>query len=117
MNVPFGSHISKMAMMISLVVIGAVATQVDGLVIFLGQKHAEKNHLAITSSYLTKEQQKQSNAYAKYLMGLLHEYRGHHEEAATYFAESKQYDPDSALTRIHLGVNLAQIGKKEEASV
>lgn len=68
-------------------------------------------------SVLTQEEEIKSSAYASFIAGVWHENAGRSEDAIRFFEKSKELDPTSARTRIHLGVNLMNAGYHREASL
>src|SRR3989344_6595573 len=103
----------------AVVVLGFVALAVTILNqkgYFLVWRDGLKAKTAFVQRYQTLAERRKANAYLNYLYGLLHEHREEHEDAALRFRAAKAYDPESVLSRVHLGVNLVHLGRKDEAA-
>lgn len=67
------------------------------------------------ASFRTEAMAQRSLAYQYFIRGVLTENLGNYSKAAALFGEAKAHDPQAALPRIHLGVNLARAGFREDA--
>lgn len=70
-----------------------------------------------SKAFLTFEEDAKVKAYAHFIEGVWHENAGRSNLATQSLEQSKQFDPQSARTRVHLGVNLMNSGFHREASL